>query len=297
MRVIALVFGAVLLSFDHFSNGSSFPAMMHRGYKTEDLSQYLSRQLWSSSRTNLVFTAPLCWTKTTQDSTGTNWKETQRYRLGRRVQLKYKIALIKDNLSKMKITCFLLLFAGIVNSQRPSTFRCPKRYPDQDEHKVCSRIRDVIPRDSGRFRKILIRNTNNEAQYANDDCRRMTARSKSKLDILASRVPSEWRGQSVRVLRAWTDQVNPKDQTSLHYEGMLIVEDCTVLQYCTFTCNDFSPLKRFIPKTDNRAWFIVHLLGKKVRCNFEKKKIIWMEQSVKDLNKIWIAFTTENKHC
>ena len=144
--------------------------------------------------------------------------------------MKYKTVLIKDNLFKMKTLVFLLLFVGFVNSQGPSVFRCPQRYPNQDENQVCSRIRDVIPRNSGRFRKILIRNTNNDAQYVNDDCRRMTARAKSKLDILASRVPSEWRGLSVRVLRAWTDQVNQNDPTSLHYEGLLVL----ILVYCDF---------------------------------------------------------------
>jgi hypothetical protein len=120
----------------------------------------------------------------------------------------------------MKAFVFILMFIGVVDSQGPTRFNCPQKYPNEDENKVCGRIRDVIPRDSGRFRKFLIRNLNNEAQYANDDCRRMTARAKSKLDTLASRVRHEWRGISVKVLRAWTDQVNSIDPISLHYEGM-----------------------------------------------------------------------------
>ena len=118
----------------------------------------------------------------------------------------------------------VLLFLGIVNSQSqnpPSHLGYRKSFPSGGENKVCGQIRDVIPRNSGRFRKILIGNTNNEAQYATDDCRRMTARAKSKLDILASRVLTEWRGKAVRVLQAWTDQVNTNDPLSLHYEGML----------------------------------------------------------------------------
>ena len=113
---------------------------------------------------------------------------------------------------------------GIIESQqRPSTFRYGQRYPNEDENKACGQIRDVIPRNSGRFRKIIIRNLNNDAQYANDDCRRMTARTKSKLDILASRVKAHWRGPALRVLRAWTDQVDPNDKLSLHYEGLWLV--------------------------------------------------------------------------
>lgn len=132
----------------------------------------------------------------------------------------------------MKALVFLLAvsFLGIVKSQqRPYTLRSGQRYPNEDENKACGQIRDVIPRNSGRFRKIIIRNLNNDAQYANDDCRRMTARAKSKLDILASLVKREWSGQKVRVLRAWTDQVDPNDKLSLHYEGMLMFKNCKVI--------------------------------------------------------------------
>ena len=116
----------------------------------------------------------------------------------------------------------VLLFLELVNSQNPpSRVNYRQSFPNGGENKVCVQIRDVIPRNSDRFRKILIRNTNNETQYATDDCRRMTARAKSKLDILASRVLTEWRGKAVRVLQAWTDQVNTNDPLSLHYEGML----------------------------------------------------------------------------
>lgn len=114
-----------------------------------------------------------------------------------------------------------LLSLGMVSSrQKPSRLSYRQKEPNDDENKICSRIRDVIPRNSGRFRKILIRNTNNDALYANDDCRHMTARTKSKLDILASRARGEWSGRAVKVLQAWTDQVDPKNPTSLHYEGL-----------------------------------------------------------------------------
>ena len=125
----------------------------------------------------------------------------------------------------MKSLVFVLtfLFLSFVNSQnRPDRLNRGQQFPNEDEYKVCGRIRDVIPRNSGRFRKILIRNSNSEAQYSNEDSRRMTARAKSKLDILASRVRAYWSGRAVTVIKAWTDQVNSQDRLSLHYEGMSV---------------------------------------------------------------------------
>lgn len=123
-----------------------------------------------------------------------------------------------------RFICFylacLLLPEFVTSQTRPTNLRPSQKYPDKDESAVCGRIRDTIPRNSGRFRKILIRNTNDLASYANDDCRRMTSRTKSKLDILASLVRSTWSGRvKVKVLLAWTDQNIPSDKTSLHYEG------------------------------------------------------------------------------
>ena len=127
----------------------------------------------------------------------------------------------------MKSLVFLLavLFLGMVNSQqrqRPSSLSRGQRYPNEDENKACGQIRDVIPRNSGRFRKIIVRNDDNNAQYETNDCRLMTQRTKSKLDILASLVKRQWRSISVRVLRAWTDQVNQNNPLSLHYEGIML---------------------------------------------------------------------------
>ena len=116
------------------------------------------------------------------------------------------------------MVCCLLLLIFELGSSGPRTLSLKQRHPNENEAKVCGTIRDVIPRDSGRFRRILIRNTNNQIVYSNDDARRMTARTKSKLDVLASLVVNEWEGVRVRVTQAWTDQVT-SDKTSLHYEG------------------------------------------------------------------------------
>lgn len=94
-----------------------------------------------------------------------------------------------------------------------------QRYPNKDEIDTCGNIRDIIRRNSARFRKILVRNTNSEILFANDDCRRMTARAKSKLDVLGSRVRQQWSNMRLKVSLAWTDQIIPQAPISLHYEG------------------------------------------------------------------------------
>jgi hypothetical protein len=116
----------------------------------------------------------------------------------------------------------VLLVPVIVVSDDPDDLSLNERFPDKDETEVCGRIRDVIERDSGRFRRILIRNTNDQVDYIDEDARRMTSRTKSKLDVLASLVRTEWSNDKVRVTRAWTDQVDAQDPASLHYEGMLL---------------------------------------------------------------------------
>ena len=115
----------------------------------------------------------------------------------------------------------LLVSVTVARSADPTKLSLNQRFPDKNETEVCGRIRDVIKRDSERFRQILIRNTNERVEYINDDARRMTSRTKSKLDVLASLVRNEWQNDKVRVIRAWTDQVVASDPASLHYEGML----------------------------------------------------------------------------
>ena len=117
------------------------------------------------------------------------------------------------------ISSVLLVSATIVRSADPTELSLNQRFPNKDETEVCGNIRDVIERDSGRFRRILVRNTNDQIDYINDDARRMTSRTKSKLDVLASLVISEWSDYKLHVAQAWTDQVLPSDSASLHYEG------------------------------------------------------------------------------
>ena len=116
--------------------------------------------------------------------------------------------------------CILLVLITDVRSSAPNELLLNDRFPDKDEAEVCGTIRDVIQRDSGRFRRTLIRNTNDQIDYIDEDARRMTSRAKSKLDVLTSLVNNEWRNSKVRVIQAWTDEVVASNPTSLHYEGM-----------------------------------------------------------------------------
>lgn len=102
----------------------------------------------------------------------------------------------------------------------PGDFYPRNNQPDarKSETLTSGAIRDVIKRDSPRYRKVLIRNSNDDVVFGNEDSRFMTSRTKSKLDVLASL----FKGRSyvrVRVLKAWTDEVDRSDMLSLHYEG------------------------------------------------------------------------------
>ena len=98
--------------------------------------------------------------------------------------------------------------------------------PTQSEAKVCTPIRDVIKRNTARYRKVLVINRNNDIVFGGDDrsdSAHMTSRAKSKLDVLATRVKSEWSGWKLYVYLAWTDNLKKYNSTlgilSMHYEG------------------------------------------------------------------------------
>ena len=93
--------------------------------------------------------------------------------------------------------------------------------PIRSEVLQCGSIRDVVKRNTARYRKVLVRNDNHVIDFGlNGDNRYMTSRAKSKLDVLASRVRSKWgSGIKLKVYKAWTDVVDKKDMLSMHYEG------------------------------------------------------------------------------
>ncbi len=122
---------------------------------------------------------------------------------------------------------FLCLLNLYVICQAPSTFYRTQFYPTKNtkhanisEVLQCRSIRDVIKRNTARYRKVLVRNDNPQIDFAYpEDNKYMTSRAKSKLDVLASRVLNEWSGAKLRVIKAWTDIVDRDDMLSLHYEG------------------------------------------------------------------------------
>ena len=123
------------------------------------------------------------------------------------------------------------LFVLVYSENRPSYFRVGDFYPRKSESKPrnsevksSGAIRDVIKRNSPRFRKVLVRNSNPNVHFATEDCRYMTSRGKSKLDVLASLVRSR-QGDYLRVEKAWTDNVDRNDLQSLHYEGKLQINN------------------------------------------------------------------------
>ena len=118
-----------------------------------------------------------------------------------------------------------MLLLQITYTQCIRLYRVGQFYPTEGENnpvtsesKTSGPIRDVIKRNSPRYRKVLIRNTNNEVLFDNEDARYMTSRTKSKLDVLATLVKGT--GNHIRVIKAWTDQVDNNERLSLHYEGI-----------------------------------------------------------------------------
>ena len=66
----------------------------------------------------------------------------------------------------------------------PSRFRKNDYYPRngegnyrKSEVKSSGAIRDIIRRNSPRYRKVLVRNANSDITYSNEDCRYMTSRA------------------------------------------------------------------------------------------------------------------------
>lgn len=103
----------------------------------------------------------------------------------------------------------------------PNPFKLGDRYPNRDEDVEVRPIKLRLKRTSRRFSETIIRNTNNDLSYANNDARLMTSRLKSRLDTLGELYEDEYRGQKLQVLLTYAEENNPDvtDTTSLHYEG------------------------------------------------------------------------------
>ena len=135
-------------------------------------------------------------------------------------------------ISTISRTAFYIVLLHVIplEARLPPNFAKGDFYPKKStndrqlsESRASGRIRDVIRRNTVRFRNVLVRNVNSEVAFETEDSRFMTSRAKSRLDILASRVLSTWnRNTNVRVLKSWTDAVDRDDLLSLHYEGELL---------------------------------------------------------------------------
>lgn len=103
----------------------------------------------------------------------------------------------------------------------PDPFELGDRYPDRDEEVEVRPIKLRLQRTSRRFSETIIRNTNNDLSYANDDARFMTSRLKSRLDTLGELYEDEYRRQKLEVILTYAEEGNPDvtNPNSLHYEG------------------------------------------------------------------------------
>lgn len=131
----------------------------------------------------------------------------------------------------MRVACIcVFFFVETVTAQvKPTRFVLNQFYPTKgtndavtSETRAAVSIRDVIRRNTARFRKVIVRNINTNIAFMTEDSRHMTSRAKSKLDVLASLVQSKWgSGTQIRVLLSWTDVIDRANLglLSLHYEG------------------------------------------------------------------------------
>ena len=103
----------------------------------------------------------------------------------------------------------------------PDPFELGDRYPDRDEEVEVRPIKLRLQRTSRRFSETIIRNTNNDLSYANEDARFMTSRLKSRLDTLGELYEDEYRRQKLEVILTYAEEGNPDvtKPNSLHYEG------------------------------------------------------------------------------
>lgn len=117
----------------------------------------------------------------------------------------------------------LLLFAAIISSDSQS-FRLRKRWPvDRETSSAASGASGgVITKGSSRFKSELIRNTNSDIVFKDEERtgadRYMTPRCSQRADTLATLVRQEWPGIRLRVTEAW-DEDAEHSSNSLHYSG------------------------------------------------------------------------------
>ena len=108
-------------------------------------------------------------------------------------------------------------FAGGVDP--PSTFTQAQFYPSVPEEDASGAIRDIIRRNSRRFHSTLIVYNATDIEFADNDSRIMTPRTRQKLHALSAKVQHRWPNVRLKVLRSWTDHWQYDNPKSLRYEG------------------------------------------------------------------------------
>ena len=119
------------------------------------------------------------------------------------------------------ITLCWLASAQVFQQDTIPTFTVGRRYPNLDEDEQCRPIKLRLIRHSVRFTATLVRNTNDDMTYANEDARFMTSRLKFRLDTLAEWYYNTYNAR-LTVLLSYAEPTTVTDRAnSLHYEGII----------------------------------------------------------------------------
>ena len=118
------------------------------------------------------------------------------------------------------ITLCKLAGAQVLQQEPIPTFTAVgTRYPNMEEDDQCRPIKLRLIRHSRRFTATLVRNTNSDLIYADEDARYMTSRLKFRLDLLAQWYIDTYNARlTVHLSYAAPTAVTDRP-TSLHYEG------------------------------------------------------------------------------
>ena len=122
-----------------------------------------------------------------------------------------------------RLAFVLLVLCKLASTQVdsiPSFTTVGTRYPNLEEDEQCRPIKLRLIRHSTRFTATLVRNSNDELVYDNEDARFMTPRLKFRLDLLAQWYFNKYNAK-LRVLLAYAEPTAVTDRpNSLHYEGI-----------------------------------------------------------------------------
>ena len=124
-------------------------------------------------------------------------------------------------LAVLLLTLYELVSAQVFQQDPITNFTTVgTQYPNLDEDEQCRPIKLRLIKHSTRFTATLVRNTNNEITYDNEDARFMTSRLRFRLDLLAEWYFNNYNA-TLKVLLAYAEPTVVTDRSnSLHYEGI-----------------------------------------------------------------------------